>query len=69
MYTVYIIDEKVNFQGFKTLNEAHAHCVEYAYPIMLIFEGMTMDDIFYNKMTKALALYVNGKQYDVSESK
>lgn len=67
MFTVYIIGEKINFQGFKTLQEAHDFCVDDASPIMLIFEHMSMDDIFYNKFTEPLALYINGKQYDVSE--
>lgn len=66
MYTVYIIGEKVNFRGFKTLDEAHEFCVDDASPIMVIFEGMSMNDIFDNRMTEPLALYINGKHYDVS---
>lgn len=68
MFTVFIIGEKVNFRGYETFEEAHEYCLDDASPIMLIFEHMSVDDIFYKRMTEPLAMYVNGKQYDVSEN-
>ena len=67
-YTVFMIGEKVNFRGCKTLDDAHAFCIDDGSPINLIFEHMSPDDIFYNRLAEPLAMYVNGKRYDVSEN-
>ena len=66
-YTVFMIGEKVNFRGCKTLEDAHKFCVEDGSPINLIFEHLSLDHIFYNRLTEPLAIYINGKEYKVRE--
>ncbi|MEM9951156.1 MAG: hypothetical protein AAF846_06140 [Chloroflexota bacterium] len=66
-YTVFIIDEKVNFRGFKELKEAQQFCEDDGAELMLIFEGMSMDDIFDQNYSEPMAMYVHGKRYDVSK--
>jgi len=67
MFMIYQFGEKVELKSFESLDEAHSYCEDADYPILLIFEGMILDDVYYNRFTEPLALYINGKRYDTTK--
>lgn len=69
MYYVYIMIEKVEMATFDDLAKAHHYCQNPPHPstIYIIWEG-DINESFDGRHGIPLAMYVNGKQYEVKLS-
>lgn len=62
-YVTFNISDKIEMSGFKTENEARAHCRRRYSQYNIIFEG-TFEDIDADRPVTPIAIYVRGKGYN-----